>query len=81
MNLITPLSDGRTAHKGISSPGDPWRSLFITQVMEKPMRRGALLDLIQTNKEGFVRDLKPGSSLGCTAHEMMESRIARAGRG
>ena len=44
------------------------------------MRRGALLDLILTNKEGLVGDVKVKGSLGCSDHEMVEFRILRAGR-
>ncbi|PKU44762.1 glycerol kinase [Limosa lapponica baueri] len=31
---------------------------FLTQVVEKPTRRGVLLDLVLTNKEGLVEDVK-----------------------
>lgn len=31
---------------------------FLAQVTEKPTRKGALLDLVLTNKEGLVRDVK-----------------------
>ncbi|GAB0175730.1 hypothetical protein GRJ2_000038200 [Grus japonensis] len=50
---------------------------FFTQVVEEPMRRGVLLDLVLTNKEGLVGDVKVGSSLGCSDHEMVEFRILR----
>ena len=43
------------------------------------MRRGALLDLILTNKEGLVGDVKVKGSLGCSDHEMVEFRILRGG--
>ena len=39
------------------------------------MRRGVLLDLILTNKERSVGDVKVGSSLGCSNHEIVEFRI------
>ncbi|GAB0208404.1 hypothetical protein GRJ2_003306100 [Grus japonensis] len=48
---------------------------FLTQVVEEPMRRGVLLDLVLTNKEGLVGDVKVGGSLGCSDHEMVEFRI------
>ncbi|GAB0204161.1 protein NYNRIN-like [Grus japonensis] len=41
------------------------------------MRRGVLLDLVLTNKEGVVEDVKVGGSLGCGDHEMVEFRILR----
>ncbi|PKU35594.1 glycerol kinase [Limosa lapponica baueri] len=60
-----------------------WRFLkriddnFLTQVMEKPVMRGTLLDLILTNKEGFPGDVKTKGNLGCSDHEMVEFRILR----
>ncbi|GAB0206764.1 mitochondrial enolase superfamily member 1 [Grus japonensis] len=50
---------------------------FLTQVVEEPMRRGVLLDLVLTTKEGLVGDVKVGGSLGCSDHEMVEFRILR----
>ncbi|GAB0182648.1 hypothetical protein GRJ2_000730100 [Grus japonensis] len=47
---------------------------------EEPMRRGAMLDLILTNKEGLVGDVKLKGSLGCSDHKMVEFRILRAAR-
>ncbi|GAB0209305.1 hypothetical protein GRJ2_003396200 [Grus japonensis] len=53
---------------------------FLLQVIEEPMRKGAMLDLILTNKEGLVGDVKLKGSLGCSDHEMVEFRILRAAR-
>ncbi|GAB0210350.1 mitochondrial enolase superfamily member 1 [Grus japonensis] len=53
---------------------------FLLQVIEEPTRRGAMLDLILTNKEGLVGDVKLKGSLGCSDHEMVEFRILRAAR-
>ncbi|GAB0203411.1 hypothetical protein GRJ2_002806700 [Grus japonensis] len=53
---------------------------FLLQVIEEPMRRGAMLDLVLTNKEGLVGDVKLRGSLGCSDHEMVEFRILRAAR-
>ena len=58
---------------------------FLTQVIEEPTRRGALLDLFLTNKEGLVGDVKVKDSLvtmrwGCSDHEMVEFRILRGRR-
>ncbi|GAB0207747.1 hypothetical protein GRJ2_003240400 [Grus japonensis] len=53
---------------------------ILLQVIEEPMRRGAMLDLILTNKEGLVGDVKLKGSLGCSDHEMVEFRILRAAR-
>ncbi|GAB0204737.1 hypothetical protein GRJ2_002939300 [Grus japonensis] len=53
---------------------------FLLQVIEEPMRRGAMLDLVLTNKEGLVGNVKLKSSLGCSEHEMVEFKILRAAR-
>ncbi|XP_048787424.1 uncharacterized protein LOC125686903 [Lagopus muta] len=45
------------------------------QVVEESMRRGVLLDLILTNREGLVREVKVRGSLGCSDHEMVEFKI------
>ncbi|GAB0206304.1 hypothetical protein GRJ2_003096000 [Grus japonensis] len=52
----------------------------LLQVIEEPTRRGAMLDLVLTNKEGLVGDVKLKGSLGCSDHEMVEFRILRAAR-
>ncbi|GAB0208751.1 hypothetical protein GRJ2_003340800 [Grus japonensis] len=39
-----------------------------------------MLDLLLTNKEGLVGDVKLKGSLGCSDHEMVEFRILRAAR-
>ena len=49
---------------------------FLTWVVENPTRGGVLLDLVLTN-EGLVEDVKVGSSLGCSDHEMVEFRTLR----
>jgi len=49
------------------------------QVVEKPTRRGVLLDLVLTNRDSLVKDVKAGGSLGCSDHEMVEFRILRGG--
>jgi len=48
---------------------------FLMQVVEEPTRKGALLDLVLTNKERLVEDVKVGGRLGCSDHEMVEFRI------
>ena len=53
---------------------------FLLQVMEEPMRRGAMLDLVLTNKEGLVGNVKLKGSLGCSDHEMVEFKILKAVR-
>ncbi|GAB0181834.1 mitochondrial enolase superfamily member 1 [Grus japonensis] len=44
------------------------------------MRRGAMLDIVLTNKEGMVGAVKLKGSLGCSDHEMVEFEILRAAR-
>jgi len=62
-----------------------WRFLqniddnFLMQVVDEPTRRGALLDLVLMNKKGLVEDVKAGSNLGCSDHEMVEFRILCGG--
>ena len=50
---------------------------FLMQVVEEPMRRDELLDLILTTKEGLVEDVRVGCTLGCSDHEMVEFKILR----
>ncbi|GAB0193896.1 hypothetical protein GRJ2_001854900 [Grus japonensis] len=52
----------------------------LLQVIEEPKRRGAMLDLVLSNKEGLVGDVKLKGSLGCSDHEMVEFKIPRAVR-
>ncbi|PKU34027.1 glycerol kinase [Limosa lapponica baueri] len=53
---------------------------FLLQVIEEPTRRGAMLDLVLTNKEGMMGNVKLKGSLGCSDHEMVEFMILRAVR-
>ncbi|GAB0181373.1 hypothetical protein GRJ2_000602600 [Grus japonensis] len=53
---------------------------FLLQVIEEPLRRGAMLDLVLTNKEGLVGNVKLKGSHGCSDHEMVEFEILRAVR-
>ncbi|PKU41129.1 glycerol kinase [Limosa lapponica baueri] len=53
---------------------------FLLQVMEEPPRRGAMLDLVLTNKEGLVGNVKLKCSLGRSDHEMVEFKILSGNR-
>ncbi|GAB0179418.1 hypothetical protein GRJ2_000407100 [Grus japonensis] len=53
---------------------------FLLQVTEEPTMRGAMLDLVSTNKEGLVGNVKLKGSLGCSDHETVEFKILRAAR-
>jgi len=52
---------------------------FLVQVVEEPRRRGVLLDLVLTNKETLVEDMKVGGSLGSSDHDMVEFSILHGG--
>lgn len=47
---------------------------ILMHVVEEPVRKGVLLDLVLTNKEGPVGDVKAGGSLGCSDHQIVEFR-------
>ena len=49
------------------------------QAVEEPTRKGALLDLVLTNKEGLVEDVKAGDRLSCSDHDIVEFRIPCGG--
>jgi len=49
-------------------------------VTEEPTRRGAMVDLVLTNKEGLVGNVMLKCSLGCSDREMVEFKIFRATR-
>jgi len=51
---------------------------LVMQMVEEPTRR-ALLDLVLTNKEGLVENVKVGGSLSSSDHEMVNLRILRGG--
>ncbi|PKU44220.1 glycerol kinase [Limosa lapponica baueri] len=72
--------DSTTGHKQSRRFLNPIGDDFLHQVIEEPMRRNDLLDLILTKKQGLIGDMKIKSSLGCSGHEMVEFRILRAGR-
>jgi len=48
---------------------------FLTQLVSKPARGGASLDLLFTNRERLVGDVVVGSRLGLSDHEMIEFLI------
>ncbi|KAJ7422549.1 hypothetical protein WISP_37385 [Willisornis vidua] len=50
------------------------------RVIEKSTRRVVVLDLVLTNKERLVGDVKVKDSLGCSDHEMVKFEILRAAR-
>ena len=50
---------------------------FLMQVVKETMRRGVLLDLVRTNREGAAGNVKAGGSLGCSDHEIVEEMKER----
>ncbi|GAB0199701.1 hypothetical protein GRJ2_002435500 [Grus japonensis] len=53
---------------------------FLLQVKEDSKRKGAMLDLVLTNKERLVGNVKLKGSFGCSDHETVEFKILRAVR-
>ena len=51
---------------------------FLPQVIEKLTRRGGVLELVLTNKEGLMGNVKLKDSLDCSDHEMVEFKILMA---
>lgn len=43
------------------------------------MRKGILMDLVLTNKEGLDGDVKFGGSLGCSDNEILYFKILQGG--
>ena len=56
----TTQQDNKQSRRFLKSINDK----FLFQVIDEPMRRGVLLDLIHTNKEGPVGHVKIKVSLG-----------------
>jgi len=62
-----------------------WRFLqsiddnFLLQVVEEPTRRGMLLDLVLTNKEGLAEVVKVRGSCSCSDNEIVNFRIMYGG--
>ena len=48
---------------------------FLMQLVREPTRDGALLDLLFTNREGLVGDVKVGDRLEQSDHETVEFSI------
>ena len=44
------------------------------------MRKHAILDLVLTNQEGLVNNVKLKDSLGCSDHKMLEFKILRVSK-
>jgi len=75
---ITLTSVGGTTQQGTGNPGVSWN--FLLQVIQELTRSGAMLDLVLTNKQGLVGNVKVKRSLVCSDHKMVEFKIRRAAR-
>ena len=53
---------------------------FLFQMVEEPTRKDAVLDLVLTNQEGLVSNVKFKGSLSCSDHEMVKFKILRASK-
>jgi len=72
--------DNTAGHRQASTFLERVEDNFLLQMIEEPTKRGAILDLVLTNKEGLVGNVKVKGSLGCSGHEMMQFKILRAAR-
>lgn len=52
---------------------------FLTQMVNQPMRRYVLMDLVLTNKEGLAGGVKAGGRPGCSDQKITEVRILHGG--
>ena len=55
----------------MESPGDK----LLVQVLDRSTRGEALLDLVFTTAEENIKEVKPGGSLGCSNHALIEFMI------
>ena len=51
---------------------------FQVQIFNRPTRGEALLDVVLTNTEEIIKDIKIGSSLGCSNCAVVQSVISRS---
>lgn len=64
---------GRQSRRFLESVEDN----FLVQVIDGPTRGEALLDLVLTNAEESIREVKIGGSLGCSDHALVEFVILK----
>ena len=50
---------------------------FLFQMAREPLRKGTMLDLVLTNEEGMVSNVKLKGSLDCSGCDMVEFKILR----
>ena len=64
---------GRQSRRFLESVKDS----FLVQVIDGPTRGEALLDLVLTNAEESIREVRIGGSLGCSDHAFVEFVILK----
>ena len=67
------MAGGRQSRRFLESVEDN----FLVQVIDGPTRGEALLDLVLTNAEESIREVKIGGSLGCSDHALVEFVILK----
>ena len=64
-------------HGGWQAILEPVEDKFLVQVIDGSTRGEALLDLVLTNAEESIREVKIGGSLGCSDHALVEFVILK----
>jgi len=67
------MAGGRQPRRFLESVKDK----FLVQVIDGPTQGEALLDLVLTNAEESIREVKIGGSLGCSGHALVEFVILK----
>lgn len=49
----------------------------MVQILDKPINRETLLDLVLTKVDELIEEVKTGGSLGCSDHALVEFMISR----
>jgi len=52
---------------------------FLSQVIDTPTQEDAILDLVFTNPNELISDIKTGGSLGCSDHALVEFTVLSSG--
>ena len=67
------MAGGRQSRRFLESVEDN----ILVQVVDGPTQGEALLDLVLTNAEESIREVKIGGSLGCSDHALVEFVILK----
>lgn len=75
--MISKSASLQIMYLGIHSPGvlQAIDDNLLMEAVGEPLRRGVLLGLVWTNKQGLVGNVKVGGSTGCSDCEVVEFRI------